>query len=470
MVSVISLFLAGLLIITSTAAEPVLFPPEDGTSGGGYVLITQPGKYTLEHPVTHQYPAGIIIASPSVILDGQGYAIRPSQPGSSVGIWISLTDPAGRPVTGVTIRNISIEGEECGIFLEGTDSTRFPWGRDRSADPEAATAARQSRGFTLSGITITGCVDGIIADGTTGVRISDSEVTNGSGSGIILEDGQAQVIRSLISGHAGDGIFCSGGSGSEISSSRISGNRQAGIHLEKTGGITIWDSILDNTRNLQAGPDSTGVVLAVRRSDGENAIGGVVIGGNFWADGSGSPLAAPDLDGDGIADAPYEPVPGFADPLPLVRAGEPPSPGILTLNTAVTPAPVQDPVPAPVQTPASFMTGIHAVIISDTIPAEMTTGTSYPVSIDLYNDGSDDWIPRHRIGVMALEETGTYGPEWIPVPISGSVSPGKTQSVRFTLRSPSRPGTYSLQYQAAREGDGLQVIYGRPYTRTVTVR
>lgn len=71
---------------------------------------------------------------------------------------------------------------------------------------------------------------------------------------------------------------------------------------------------------------------------------------------------------------------------------------------------------------------------------------------------------------MALEETGTYGPEWIPVPISGSVSPGKTQSVRFTLRSPSRPGTYSLQYQAAREGDGLQVIYGRPYTRTVTVR
>ena len=85
MVSVISLFLAGLLIITSTAAEPVLFPPEDGTSGGGYVLITQPGKYTLEHPVTHQYPAGIIIASPSVILDGQGYAIRPSQPGSSVG-------------------------------------------------------------------------------------------------------------------------------------------------------------------------------------------------------------------------------------------------------------------------------------------------------------------------------------------------------------------------------------------------
>jgi hypothetical protein len=124
----------------------------------------------------------------------------------------------------------------------------------------------------------------------------------------------------------------------------------------------------------------------------------------------------------------------------------------------------------PVQTPNSLISGIHAVIVGDTIPAEMVHSQSYPVSLHLLNDGSDDWITQHMVGVTALEEAANFGPKWMPVPISGPVASGKIQTVEFTIRAPSNPGTYTLKYQAAREGSGVEVIYGRAYTRTITVR
>ena len=56
------------------------------------------------------------------------HTIEPASADSTtVGIWISRTDLAGNPVTGVTIRNVSVNDEDYGIYSEGIDSSIFPW-------------------------------------------------------------------------------------------------------------------------------------------------------------------------------------------------------------------------------------------------------------------------------------------------------------------------------------------------------
>ena len=115
-----------LLCSCTVPGASVIFPPESGTYAGDYVLIQEPGRYTLENNITHEYPAGVIIMSSSVILDGQGRHISPAMTGDpSVGIWVTLQDSAGNLVTGVRIQNLSIENEVTGIYIED-DSSEFP--------------------------------------------------------------------------------------------------------------------------------------------------------------------------------------------------------------------------------------------------------------------------------------------------------------------------------------------------------
>lgn len=454
---------------------PILFPPVSGPYTGDYVYITEPGRYTLEHSLIHEYPVGVIISAPSVILDGQGYSIHPAKTGAnpSIGIWISLTDSSGRPVTGVTIRNVSIEGEGYGIYAEGPDTSEFPWGVNRKEDPAVIAAVASVRSLTLSEIDVSSCSEGIVLQ-KSGVAVSDIRAVSNSGSGIVLNDSQAKITGSYFTGNNRYGIQIRDGSGTEISGSVISENGGAGVHLDQTKGIRIFDNTLNNNLNLEVGPDSGGIVLASDLHEGSNIVGGDIIGGNYWAD-DGASLAVKagitDRNGDGIGDSPYEPIAGISDPAPLYKTGDIGPNGNQTMTTEPTLnsiPPVTE--PSPVQTPLSILSGIHAVIMGDTIPSTMEKAKTYPVALYLSNDGSDDWIAQHQVGIMALEDAATYGPEWILVPVSGSVQSGKTITLGFEIRAPQKPGIYTLKYQAAREGSGLEVLFGRAYTKTVTVQ
>ncbi|NLL11609.1 MAG: hypothetical protein GX268_12125 [Methanomicrobiales archaeon] len=46
-----------LLCSCTVPGASVIFPPESGTYAGDYVLIQEPGRYTLENNITHEYPA-----------------------------------------------------------------------------------------------------------------------------------------------------------------------------------------------------------------------------------------------------------------------------------------------------------------------------------------------------------------------------------------------------------------------------
>jgi len=212
-----SIFFAA-VSITLLFSSPVFgisitFPPESGPYTGDYVLIQEPGRYTLENNVTHTYPVGVIITSSSVILDGQGYQVRPAKTGDpSVGIWVTLLDSQGKPVTGVRIQNLTVHDEVTGIYLEGADSSEFPWGRDRSKDYAVSDATFSDRDIKCSGVTITSSRIGIASRGLKTPAIWQSEI-KGNEKGISISDG-APDIRDLV----------------------VTENTNAGIHLERTSG------------------------------------------------------------------------------------------------------------------------------------------------------------------------------------------------------------------------------------------
>jgi parallel beta-helix repeat protein len=459
----------------AAAISPEEFPPAKGPYTGDYVYITEPGRYTLEHSLSHQYPVGVIIAASSVILDGQGYTIRPQDipAAPTVGIWISLTDGSGNPVTGVIIRNVSIEGEGYGIYAEGVNTTDVPWGANRNEDPEAITAIASSRSVTLTDLKVTSCEEGILLHNQSDVLVSSVQSSGNKGSAIILRSCQGRITGSHFSGNGMYGIQIDGSSGTGISGCTITGNTGAGIMLDQADGITIYNNVFDNSPNIRTGPDCRDIFLATDRQEKENIIGGRILGGNYWEE-EGVFLPArsgiTDDDGDGIGDSPYDPAIGITDSSPLFKHKESIPVATETVEPAITLVPTPGiPLPTPIPTPLSIISGLHAAITGDTIPSVMEKGKTYPVVLHLINDGSDDWLAQHQIGVRALEGAASYGPAWMAVPISGTLQSGKIFNLEFSIRAPVIPGTHSLRYQVARVGSGVEILFGRAYVKTVTV-
>ena len=448
------------LLLYPCLAAQVQFPPDKGTYTGDYVFISEPGRYTLEENISHTYPVGVIITSSSVILDGQGRQISPVSSGEpSAGIWIARADAEGNPVTGVTIQNCTITGEVSGIYIEGSDSSEFPWGT-RDTDGSIQESGREVK---ISDTTIRGCTNGIAAFDLEHPGISKSELRDNE-NGVIISGGSPGISGTIVTGNRQAGITFIQTSGGEIAGCKVEGNADGGIILDEVGGVQIWNNVLDNFENIRT-MHSSGIVLNTTLTNGTNIIGGDLIGGNLWSQ-AGIPVyitsQVSDEDQNGIGDSPYQGR-GWTDHLPLVPRGA----GYVNVtNLEITPAmPVTTPVP--VSTPLSIITGIHAVIAGDTIPTEMKTNTQYQVGLTILNDGSDNWLDIHGVGVRASGDAAVWGPEWLPVP--PVIASKQAYTFNFTIQSPKKPGTYELSYQAGRSGQGVSVTFGRPHKIAVTV-
>lgn len=444
----------------------VEFPPVVGPYSGDYVYITEPGRYTLEQNVSHQYPVGVIIAAPSVILDGQGYTIRPVSPESpSVGIWISLTNSAGKPVTGVTIRNVSIEDEGNGIYSEGIDTSIFPWGQDRTGDIDAEKATEGIQNLILSGVTIKSGHQGITLSNQSDTKITTSSITDCTGSGVTVLGSRVDIQDLHLKNNLEYGIVLRKSTGSNITSSLIEGNGKAGISLEGVNGIQIVNNQFHNTQNIEEDTQSHDVVISPPLETGEKGTDmparekELMNRSDIQSQDPGKNNNAGDKNASKSRDQLKPAIFGLSpEPTPTVISTIIP---VETISPNMTPP--QD------TTPKTIMTGIHAVISGDSIPTEMKAGNTYPVGLILFNDGSDDWISQYQVGIMALEDTAVLGPSWIGIPDGTQIKSGQSQTLSFDIRAPSKPGTYTLKYQAARQGTGVEVLFGRAYTKTVTV-
>lgn len=80
---------------------------------------------------------------------------------------------------------------------------------------------------------------------------------------------------------------------------------------------TIYNNYLNNSKNVEDYGTNTWNIL---KTEGRNIVGGLYLGGNFWASpkGDGFSETASDEDGDMIADLPYNVTETNYDYLPLV--------------------------------------------------------------------------------------------------------------------------------------------------------
>jgi hypothetical protein len=99
----------------------------------------------------------------------------------------------------------------------------------------------------------------------------------------------------------------------------------------------------------------------------------------------------------------------------------------------------------------------NAQVLSQSVPAVMSAGRVYPVSVTLKNTGSNTWSPigpqmgAYRLGSANPYNNGT----WLPatrVELPGPVAPGGQVTLSFNVTAPSTPGTYNFQWQMVQEG------------------
>lgn len=460
-VSLLSLFfiLISLLPSICTAAP---FPPDDYQYTGDYVLITEPGRYSLEKNITHTYPVGVIIASSSVILDGQGNWIKPATTGvPTVGIWITLTDASGELITGVTVRNVKVSDEVVGIYNEGYDSSEFPWGSDRTGT--YLSDIQKMREMTFSDISIENCTIGIVSRDTRRSTIEKSEI-EGNKEGVIISNSTPEIKSTIVRNNTRGGITLIRTNDGGISGSKIQNNAGGGLLLEEVTGLTIWNNILDNHDNLFLTGNNEAQLFREPKA-APNIINGGITAGNYWVAGGTEVYEEQgirDVEGDGIGDSPYIAGPGLSDLYPLVPVGF----GALHAEEPEAVSAVIMPV-TPVPTPFSIITGFHAVITADTIPSEMKAGDTAKVSLTLTNAGTDDWLTQQSVGIRALDIAAAWGSEWMQIP--SLVQSKQSYTFSFDLHTPQEPGIYELKYQAARGGQGTFATFGRPYIRKITL-
>jgi hypothetical protein len=99
----------------------------------------------------------------------------------------------------------------------------------------------------------------------------------------------------------------------------------------------------------------------------------------------------------------------------------------------------------------------NAQFVSQSVPASMTAGQSYPVSVTMRNTGNSTWTNTTGPGTPNAYSLGSQNPQdnvnWglagysNRVAVAGSVVQGATTTFAFNVVAPTTPGTYNFQWQ-----------------------
>ncbi len=104
-----------------------------------------------------------------------------------------------------------------------------------------------------------------------------------------------------------------------------------------------------------------------------------------------------------------------------------------------------------VQAPASD----NASFVSQSVPATMTAGKTYGVSVTMKNTGGTTWSAAsgYKLGSQNPQDNTTWGLNRVSV--AGSVAPNANHTFSFNVTAPSTPGTYNFQWRMQRDGAGF---------------
>ena len=97
-------------------------------------------------------------------------------------------------------------------------------------------------------------------------------------------------------------------------------------------------------------------------------------------------------------------------------------------------------------------TGNNATFVTQSVPATMTAGQTYSVSVTMKNTGTSTWSAanNYKLGSQNPADNTTWGTG--RATLAASVAPGAQHTFTYNITAPATAGTYNFQWKMLREG------------------
>jgi len=333
------LVIIGILLVNPVSAQPITAPAK----------ITMPGVYELTgdaRGITDVY--GISIECSNVVIDGGNHFLGGEGRDKSIGVYVNQY---GGSITNITVKNLIIEKWQAGIdykYVKGQPGdTNLITGCD-IVDSETAIHVEYSDYVQVIDNKITDCPTGINVEGLSTYTTLQENTIKNSGLGIgVTNSRYTTVEENNINTCSVYGLQVTDCEYTTITRNPIGNNKYAAVMIEnsresdisgntltqtETGPVLIignevrYASITDNYfgsyETVSVDEVSSEIAWNSTQAPGINILGGPYMGGNYWGSAPGDKGysdTAPDVDGFGIADEPYQINEYNIDYLPLTH-------------------------------------------------------------------------------------------------------------------------------------------------------
>lgn len=272
-----SLYLrSGLLALVLLAAIPAAL---GATSITGPTVISSPGTYVLAKDIAGGSPA-IWVQSSGVTIDGNGHTIRGG--GGGYGI---LVNKDSETLRDVTIRDVRLEGWNCGLYFKGISDSRAE-GVTAVSNGKAGINLRTTSGTTVTGCTVSGneqgillwqdCDDNTIANNTAtdnddaGIYVASTGRTDGG----IVFDSTGNMVESNTIRSNGQGIYLDFTRDNEVAGNTVVANSDYGIFLDYSSGNRLaGNTVKDHAQSGFVLFDSGGCSISGNTASGNGDYG-----------------------------------------------------------------------------------------------------------------------------------------------------------------------------------------------------
>ena len=227
----------------------------------------------------------------------------------------------------ITVRDQVIKNNYLGIYLYNTSNSNL----------EGNNLSENYRGFYLEAFFNSSIARSNVNNNDYGLYLYNSLNSNFEGNnlsenyhGFYLEDVfNSSIVRNNVNNND-YGFYLYNISNSSLEGNNVSknyrgfyledvfnssivrnnvSNNDYGLYLRATFGNNVYDNFFRNTYNNRVlRGENAGNTWNLSKTEGSNILGGSYIGGNCWANPSGTGFSeiTPDEDGDGFCDSPYE--------------------------------------------------------------------------------------------------------------------------------------------------------------------
>ena len=93
----------------------------------------------------------------------------------------------------------------------------------------------------------------------------------------------------------------------------------------------------------------------------------------------------------------------------------------------------------------------NARFVSQTVPATMEAGKTYPISVVMKNIGTTDWVQDSANPYRLGDDSWTWGLGRVELASGETISPNESKTFTFNITAPAQAGQYDMQWQMVQE-------------------